>query len=266
MADRAHVPKFGNWESEENVPYTVYFEKARKGKGRTGGKMINPNDPQENPDMFPDVAPPAQAQAQAPPSRTRTAPEEPIGQVAVRPTHERRVSREDVDAMNSTDSLARNGNTPRKTANDHQRHGGRGAGSGRPARQSAGSEHSIERSPLHPHYQARIVGKSSGSPSREGRNSYDGSHGTPGRSRLKPVTQGDESPDRGAAVPRFGEWDEKNPSSADNYTHIFNRVREERHTGPGKSPGRDSEHSYNNIRKQNQNDNAKICCFPWGRK
>ena len=39
------MPKFGNWESEENVPYTAYFEKARKGRG---GKIINPNDPQEN--------------------------------------------------------------------------------------------------------------------------------------------------------------------------------------------------------------------------
>ena len=38
-------------------------------------------------------------------------------------------------------------------------------------------------------------------------------------------------PDKGAAVPKFGDWDENNPSSADGYTHIFNKVREERQTG-----------------------------------
>lgn len=45
----SHVPKFGNWDGE-NVPYTAYFEKARK--SNNGGKLINPNDPEENPDAF----------------------------------------------------------------------------------------------------------------------------------------------------------------------------------------------------------------------
>ncbi|KAL8482083.1 hypothetical protein ACS0TY_028288 [Phlomoides rotata] len=50
---RSNVPKFGTWENAEgnDVPYTVYFDKARKNRGG-GGKMINPNDPQENPEMF----------------------------------------------------------------------------------------------------------------------------------------------------------------------------------------------------------------------
>ncbi|XP_019259819.1 PREDICTED: RPM1-interacting protein 4-like [Nicotiana attenuata] len=48
MAQGSHVPKFGNWDGD-NVPYTAYFENARKGKG---GKMINPNDPEENPEAF----------------------------------------------------------------------------------------------------------------------------------------------------------------------------------------------------------------------
>ncbi|CAN1334348.1 RPM1-interacting protein 4 [Linum perenne] len=29
-------------------------------------------------------------------------------------------------------------------------------------------------------------------------------------------------------VPKFGEWDEMDPSSADGYTHIFNKVRQEK--------------------------------------
>ncbi|KAK3000998.1 hypothetical protein RJ639_021471 [Escallonia herrerae] len=253
LQQRAKVPKFGNWESEDNVPYTVYFEKARQGK--TGGKMINPNDPQENPDMFPDIPPPAQA----PPSRTRNEPEEPTGRRAVR-SHEERVSREDGEFRQSTESPARNENLGRGST--QQRRGGHGSGSGRPARQSAGSEYSIERSPLHPQFQAKIAEKGSGSPAGYGKNSYDNSHGTPGRSRMKPV----ESPDRGAAVPRFGEWDENNPSSADNYTHIFNKVRQERQTSSPNVTGRDTEPSYATKRKEQSHDDHKSCCFPWSRK
>ncbi|XP_059660151.1 RPM1-interacting protein 4-like [Cornus florida] len=260
MAQRPHVPQFGNWESGENVPYTVYFEKARKGK--TGGKMINPNDPQENPDMFPGIA------AQASPSRSRNVPEEPVGRAAVRPAaHEVRVSREDSDLRQFNGPPVRNGNMGPKGANEssaHQRHGGRGPSSGRPVRNSVGSEHSIERSPLHPHYQAKVMGKGSESSSFEGKNSYELSHG---KSRLKPVTRGDESPDRGAAVPKFGDWDEKNPSAADGYTHIFNQVREERHTGPGQAQGTVNKPStygsYPPVQKRNANGNSKCGCFPW---
>lgn len=49
MAQRSHVPKFGNWDGD-NVPYTAFFENARKEK--VGGARMNPNDPEENPDAF----------------------------------------------------------------------------------------------------------------------------------------------------------------------------------------------------------------------
>lgn len=49
LQQRSHVPKFGNWDGD-NVPYTVYFENARKEKG--GGVRMNPNDPEENPELF----------------------------------------------------------------------------------------------------------------------------------------------------------------------------------------------------------------------
>jgi RPM1-interacting protein 4 len=265
MAQRSHVPKFGNWESEENVPYTAFFDKARK--GRTGGKMINPNDPEENPDILPNDS----ASAQGPTSRARAEPEEPIRQGAGRSADERRTSREDDDLRQFTDSPALNENLGTRATNEsaYQRQGGRGVTPGethrRPARPSIGSENSVERSPLH--RQARASARDSGvnSPSWEGKTSYDGSHGTPGRSRLKPATRGDETPDKGAAVPKFGEWDENNPASADGFTHIFNKVREERQTGVGRVPG-PNETPYNNMRRQDANDSAKRCCFPWSRK
>ncbi|XP_034915269.1 RPM1-interacting protein 4 isoform X1 [Populus alba] len=45
---RHHVPKFGGWDND-NVPYTAYFDTARKEKS---GRRMNPNDPEENPEAF----------------------------------------------------------------------------------------------------------------------------------------------------------------------------------------------------------------------
>lgn len=53
----AKVPKFGAWEGGEN--FTVCFDNARNVKHN--GPMINPNDPLENPGMFPQNGTPAQA-------------------------------------------------------------------------------------------------------------------------------------------------------------------------------------------------------------
>ncbi|CAI0426568.1 unnamed protein product [Linum tenue] len=226
---RSHVPKFGNWESEEQVPYTQYFDKARK--GRTDGKMINPNDPMENPDLLP---------------ASKVVKVEPVKQ--------------------GVGSPARPDNGTRRAGQGGGRGGGAAAVS-RPARNSAGSDNSFERSPLHPH--ARISGgRASGAPSPvwEGKSSHESSHGTPGRSRLRP--KGDESPDKGAAVPKFGDWDENNPASADGYTHIFNMVREERQGGvAGRGPGGTyGDSSHGNARKHNSGETTLCHCFPWGRK
>lgn len=184
---RSHVPQFGNWESGDNVPYTVYFDKARKDRG--GGKMINPNDPEENPDLFSDNS----SSAQGPTSRAIAEPEEPRRQKPGRSSHERRRSREDGDLKQFTDNLGGRDNS--EAAN--QRHGGRGVSSGethrRPARFSTGSEHSVERSPLH--RQAKVPTRDGGvnSHSSEGKASYESAHGTPGRSRLRPETRSDET-------------------------------------------------------------------------
>ena len=155
--------------------------------------MMNPNDPQENPDMFSDNA----SEAQSPP-KTRAEQEESLGPQQGK-QEEQRLSREDGNNKQVTDSPARNDNLGRRASSEstQQRPGGRGMNSGetyrRQPRTSGGSEHSIDRSPLHPHHQARIAGRGAGSPSWEGRgSSYDNSHGTPGRTRMKP-TRGDES-------------------------------------------------------------------------
>lgn len=155
--------------------------------------MINPNDPQENPDLVSDYAAPDQA----PPFRAKAPPEEAAGQGAVRQAHEHRTSREESDLKQFANSPARNENLNRRASYEPapQRYGGRGPSFGeahkRPARYSIGSENSMEQSPIHNH--ARISGRNSGapSPSWEGKNSNEGIQGTPGRSRLRP--KGDES-------------------------------------------------------------------------
>ncbi|KAL5702794.1 hypothetical protein ACHQM5_027962 [Ranunculus cassubicifolius] len=234
-APQSRVPKFGNWENDQDVPYTQYFDKARKGK--QGGRMINPNDPANNLDVYADKAP-----VQAP-FRNGVEPEP-------KPRHERRVSKEDGDLKRVTDSP---GPFDQK----------------RSARQSGGGpDRSVEQSPLHPHHQARTGGgRGAGvsSPSWEKKSSDGGSHGhlapnTPGRSRLRFVARGDETPDKSAAVPKFGEWDENNPASADGFTHIFNKMREEKQTGtanPVPTPKYNSNTGYN----RNNGETQKCGCF-----
>ncbi|XP_042490021.1 RPM1-interacting protein 4-like isoform X2 [Macadamia integrifolia] len=259
MAQRSHVPKFGNWESEENVPYTAYFDKASK--SRSGAKMINPNDPQEN--VFSDDKPSVRATA----IKTGAEPEAAVIPGAARSKHERRSSREDGDLSRSTDSPARYDNVVRKTATDSPLH--RYADSKRTGRQSGGS--SVEQSPIHSHHHARVSGKGSGvsSPSSERKGSFEHNHGlasaTPVRSRLRTTTRADETLDKGAAVPKFGDWNE-DPSSADGYTHIFNKVREEKQGGSERVPVMPTQSSYNGHHQNKNNDSTAFCCFAWGRK
>lgn len=141
-------------------------------------------------------------------------------------------------------------------------------------RKSGGYDQRIDQSPLHSHYKARVGGgKVDGvsSPLREKKGSSEASHGlassTPGRSRLTSVAGGDDSPDQGPMVPIFGDWDESNPASADGYSHIFEKVREDKQIGAGKVPAMATESSYSNNQRQYGNTNRKSwCCFPWGRK
>lgn len=65
-------------------------------------------------------------------------------------------------------------------------------------------------------------------------------------------------PDRGPAVPKFGEWDETDPASAEGYTQVFNRVREEKHSETGKVPIMPTETSYSNAQKHYGNDHTKV--------
>ncbi|KAJ4868168.1 RPM1-interacting protein 4 [Raphanus sativus] len=207
MAERSNVPKFGNWEGEENVPYTAYFEKARKGRAAPGSRVTNPNDPEYNSD-------------------SRTKPEEVVD-------HPVRKSRE---------------GTRSREESELKQFGGGGDGSGSSSnekRQGKSSQNNSydNKSPLH-------------------KNSYDGGAA---RSKPKPNLRPDESPEKVTVVPKFGDWDENNPASADGYTHIFNKVREERSTGANNVSGSSRTPTHASSRKS-PSSSSKCCCFGFGGK
>ncbi|GFY93079.1 RPM1-interacting protein 4 (RIN4) family protein [Actinidia rufa] len=64
-------------------------------------------------------------------------------------------------------------------------------------------------------------------------------------------------PDNGPAVPKFGDSDESDPTSAEGYTPIFNKVQEENQSRAGKVSAMATETSYSNGHKQYRNDNPK---------
>ncbi|KAL6900746.1 hypothetical protein ACP4OV_005422 [Aristida adscensionis] len=192
----AHVPKFGNWDNDGNVPYTLYFENARKGKG-AGGKMINPNDPAENPEAFSAAAP---SPNRSDTGRSSTPP----------PRHDRRPS----DAPPVSPNPYAGSPYHRHAAGETPRRGAAGGG----AAGGLYSSYSVEQSPVHPYSESGGYGLVAGAGDR---------------SRAKGGPRGNETPTRGSAVPKFGDWD-SNPASADGYTHIFNKVREEKQSQAGK--------------------------------
>lgn len=71
-------------------------------------------------------------------------------------------------------------------------------------------------------------------------------------------------PDKSAAVPKFGEWDENNPASADGFTHIFNKMREEKQSGSTNAIATPDEKPYYNGHKpDNNNESTMVRVLHW---
>ncbi|KAJ1292715.1 hypothetical protein BS78_01G011400 [Paspalum vaginatum] len=238
------VPKFGNWEGEGDHLYTQYFENARKGK--SPGRSANQNDHKGDPEMLSKDP----QSAKASPLRTGS------DQVARKPKDERRANRE--DGLHRHEAAARKpyAESPNHKYSDHALY------------DSAARKTGMERSPLHPHHQARLVNKGGvSSPSWERRGSSEGNRGTapttPGRSKMRSSARGDETPERGSAVPKFGEWDEKDPSTGEGFTDIFNKVREEKQSGD--APVITSGTGYNRSNQGHKYESSGCSCFSWFR-
>lgn len=62
----------------------------------------------------------------------------------------------------------------------------------------------------------------------------------------------------GSALPKFGEWD-KDPSAAEGYTDIFNKVKEEKQTGSSKSPMITDDSIYPRSSTHSTNYKSSVC-------
>ncbi|KAI3798146.1 hypothetical protein L1987_33415 [Smallanthus sonchifolius] len=235
MATRSQVPKFGDWENQDDVPYTVYFEKAKKGRKAKLNPQIS--DPSSN--NGPSFQGPEEAQIRYGES-TGSEPERgPKVQDSSRIKHETRVSRGEVDLRKSSDSSSQ----PRRMS-----------------RPSGGSVQSFDNSPVHPRHHAR--GGNRASVSSE--SSYGAGSSTPGRTRLGQVTRGDENADDGPAIPKFGAWDDNDPTSGEGYTELFNKARHDKNSAGGRSPMITTENA--NFYGQRNKKSKGFGCFPWSRK
>ncbi|XP_026387869.1 RPM1-interacting protein 4-like [Papaver somniferum] len=255
MANRAHVPQFGNWgNGGENVLYTAYFDNARKGKN---GKIMNPNDPNENPSAFP--AQPQQPQVKSNSSRTR-----PEQVVQARPQTDNRSTRTNDNGGRQNDYQPRPNpaarGPPAADSYNKQNSNDRGANSRDNSRRPTVPQNNArtEQSPHHPYqannggYQANNGGRAgvSPSPSWENKPSGNNAGSTPNRRpQQRPAT----------VLPKFGDWDEKNPNAGAGYTQIFNVVREEKKQIAANVNTPQQEEAP--IRGKPRHDAKMACCF-----
>ncbi|XP_020697694.1 RPM1-interacting protein 4 [Dendrobium catenatum] len=155
--------------------------------------------------------------------------------------------------------------------------GSLGKNSASPQRRPAGTSESHEnRAGLYPlrhhHHHQRVANKVGGHSPWEKKSPPEGGHvvapSTPGRSPLKVSSRSDESPEEGIAVPKFGDWDESNPSSGEAFTDIFNKVQKERQSSATKVPMIIDDSFYlNSYHHETASSRpTKFCCFSWGKK
>ncbi|KAJ8775366.1 hypothetical protein K2173_023131 [Erythroxylum novogranatense] len=215
----SHVPKFGNWE-KDNVPYTAYFETARQGKA---SPRMNPNDPEDNSVLFVHVRSCSKPE-------TKPEPEHEYSFFNQSPVHPKYHQRTYADISYNEDTTYLS-DQPKSVL---QRNG-RFCQNNPDLGKSPGSVKSIIRSsePERKKKKGLVPGDdndpdrfsspgkspSTKSPYVRRRRSRASPHATDTPDSLRP-----SSP----PVPKFGSWDDTDPTSGDVYTQIFNRVKEEK--------------------------------------
>ncbi|KAI5073240.1 hypothetical protein GOP47_0011253 [Adiantum capillus-veneris] len=229
MSKPNHVPKFGNWDANEQTPFTLVFEKARadhKVGAGAGNKVINPNDPSEYP--------PEYFAAYGIKSSQRTPPQ------YYEDESEQRMDTAHVGANIS-------GPPGRPTAVEHGKKGSYGG-----TRDSEGmglrEGHYSEQSPSHPSspFRGRLGNKptvpSYLGPDKKWPRDDGAPPNHPAKTRLHPASRGEDMfPERSSALPKFGAWDENDPNSGDGFTVIFSNARNEKIGGPARIPALQSD-------------------------
>ncbi|XP_017700144.2 NOI-like protein [Phoenix dactylifera] len=214
MASHSHVPKFGNWDSE-NIPYTTCFETARRDKGG-GSKIFNPNDPEENPQAFYNPATYAQDNQRSEKHHNDT----PSDYRGVKQHRKKHRSREDGEFQGYMEApLHQRSTFQRVNMGTQSSSWNRGSSV---SKSSSGKSYTSN-SLLQPRHRRMST-----------KDSAEGSHGF-SPSSLHHATakngnsrEGEAQQHKAPSVPRFGSWDETDPKSAESFTVIFNRVKEEK--------------------------------------
>ncbi|URE26024.1 RPM1-interacting protein [Musa troglodytarum] len=206
MSQHTHIPKFGNWGSDGDLNYSQFFDKALRERSELNAKKMNHR--YDNPDAFDTEVPTVHGPSLG------TSPysiangvlhlrgEDGIHQLNDSPFHRNSMADKlTLDSLHQT------------TSGDYQRTG----------RVCDGSDYRVDHSPTHPNYQMKISAYSSSEGSSGGNRAITLS--SAGKLRMTGV-QYDEIVSKGSAIPKFGDWDESDPSTADGYSRIFNNVRE----------------------------------------
>ncbi|KAI3440181.1 AvrRpt-cleavage domain-containing protein [Psidium guajava] len=225
----AHVPKFGNWDSD-NIPYTTCFENARKEKE---GVKMNPNDPEENLEMF------------------------MFGRGGVEIDDDPRAS----DAFEQNISEGhRRVNLHRRTPSDRRK--------STASRASVWSESGSEKSSSDSRQnlsqrRARLDRRKGLTESSNSLSASVASVPKHARQRSGSKPSGD-SHRRAPSIPKFGAWDETDPTAGESFTVIFNKVKEEKHNTSTNFPVVPPEPvTYSSNQKKQESSSSsrsKICC------
>ncbi|KAF8031473.1 hypothetical protein BT93_D0629 [Corymbia citriodora subsp. variegata] len=233
MAQHSHVPKFGNWDSD-NIPYTTCFENARREKA---GVKMNPNDPKENPEMF------------------------MLGRGGVEIDNDSQAS---VAFEHNISEGHKRFDAYRRTPSDqHKSTASQGS-----VRSESGSEKSSSdsrRNSSRHRHRARPDHKKGPT---EGSNSFSSSAASvPKQARQRSGSQpSDDSHRRVPSIPKFGAWDETDPRSGEGFTVIFNKVKEEKDNASSKFPVMPPEQiTYSSNQKKQESSSSsrsKICRCP----
>ncbi|KAM1154773.1 hypothetical protein ACFX19_037716 [Malus domestica] len=215
LQKKPHVPKFGDWDNDYSISYTACFETAQK-----NGVKGNPNDPEDNPEalkgMFESSA------AQPPNSATSSSSKPRTSSENVRQTegdtshgalrsngvvHERRVSGGSFKSYRS-ESGSEGSNSDYSLLQQQPRHRrARSERKSRLASSGSGRSHSIRSHSI------------SNSPSKP-KSTNSSTHQSSDLSQHDTHT-------RVSSIPKFGDWDEKEPKYGEGFTYIFEKVKEE---------------------------------------
>ncbi|KAF5472726.1 hypothetical protein F2P56_009420 [Juglans regia] len=254
MAQHSHVPEFGNWEND-NIPYTAYFENARKEKG---GVMINPNDPEENPEAFMYMGRGALEMTAHDHYRAVQAPNHlhvDSSTKSVSPEEKQHIDKGHTSHRShhrNPSDLQKNGN-PRIIEFE--------SGS---SYRSSKSDYSLMQQPSH----RRKRSDNKKTPAADGVDSFSSTVAGHGRQRVGSYSSveivNDVQHRRGASsIPKFGAWNEADPKSGEGFTVIFNRLKEKKQTEISHFPvvqqQQPSYHS-NTERHERSSPRSKICC------